>query len=162
MWYLPVCLCFESTKVPLLEIHVMRHLWWEVEPRPFLRDLPSWVHQGLGALWEWGPYKSGGSASVFPCFLPLPLYDMVTGSDAGPWSLESQARTFLIIRSYHSVHGDYVQGKLQQHKHTTADHQICGQSVTRPQTDENSLCYCTLRRPEQQKDIHDPIKGNTA
>lgn len=25
-WYLPVCLCFESIKVPLLEIHVMRHL----------------------------------------------------------------------------------------------------------------------------------------
>lgn len=100
-----------------------------------LRDLPSWVHRGLGALRECGPYKSGGSASVFPRSLPLPLYDMVTGSDSGPWSLESQARTFLIIRSYHSVRENYVQGELQQHKHTTADHQICGQSVTRQQTD---------------------------
>lgn len=38
----------------------------------------------LGALREWGPYKSRGSASVFPCSLPLLLYDMVSGSDAGP------------------------------------------------------------------------------
>lgn len=127
-WYLPACLCFESTKVSLLESHVMRQLWWEMEPKA-LRDLPCWVHCENGVLIKAEAQPLSSLALYLCCCMTWYLgqmQDLVS---------RTQARTFLIIRSYHSVHGNYVQGKLQQYKHTTADHQICGQSATWQQTD---------------------------